>query len=111
MFVKAITSTLLTTLALGFSAGAAEIRGIITKVDPDRKEVVVEGRSRGARGLALSFQVESDTQILFGQQRGQLGELAPGKRAHVFYEVRGGRNVATLISVAGARPAPTTPTP
>src|SRR5262245_55408808 len=105
MFAKQMAWTFLTTLVFGLPASAADIRGIITRIDPDKKELVLEGRSRGARGLALSFKVEAETQVLFGQQRGQLRELSPGKRAQVFYELREGRRVATLITVAGPRAA------
>ncbi len=111
MFAKRMAWSFLATLVFGLPAGAAEIRGILTRIDPDKKELVLEGRSRGARGLALSFQVEADTPVLFGQQRGQLRELAPGKRAQVFYEFREGRRVATLITVAGPRPTATLPSP
>jgi hypothetical protein len=90
---------------LSLPAAAAEVRGLITRVDPDRRELVVEGRGRGVRGLALSFELRPDTQVHFGQERGQLAELTPGTRAHVFYETLDGRRIATLITVSGRRPS------
>src|SRR5690242_8155641 len=102
----------LTPLLLTVAASAAEVRGVIAKVDPDRNEVVVEGRGRGARGVTFTFAVDKDTRILFGQEPGKLTDLVPGKRINVIFELHGDRGTALLIQAHGtpasaAAPAPT----
>jgi Cu/Ag efflux protein CusF len=96
-----IKRTLLSGLiALFFSATAGyaeEFRGRITKVDPAKKEVVVEGRGL-ARGLALGFAVNSDTKILFGREPAKLEDLQPGDRVRLFYENRNNQRVALSIT-------------
>jgi hypothetical protein len=98
----------LTPLLLATAALAAEIRGIITKVDPDKHEVVLEGRGRGARGVTFTLSVDKDTRILFGQEKGDLVDLEPGKRVHVSFERQGNQNVALLIQAHGSPPPRTT---
>jgi Cu/Ag efflux protein CusF len=88
---------------------AAEVRGVISKVDLDKREVVVEGRGRGARGQTFTFRVDKDTRILFGQDPGELADLAAGKHVRVSFEHQGGQDVALLIQAHGS-PAPRTTT-
>jgi hypothetical protein len=102
----------LTPLLLTVAASAAEVRGVIAKVDPDRNEVIVEGRGRGARGVTFTFTVDKDTRIVFGEQPGKLTDLVPGKRINVIFEPHGDRATALLIQAHGtpasaaAAPAP-----
>jgi hypothetical protein len=91
------------------AAIGAEVRGVISKVDTDKNEVVVEGRGRGARGMAMTFVLDKDTQILIGRQPGKPGDLHVGKRARVVYEDRGGKPVAVRITVPPALLAQTKP--
>jgi len=96
------TFSLLVVLVLGEAAVAAEIRGPIVKIDLDKKELVVDGRLR-ARGTSMTFVIDKDTQILFGQQAGTLADLSPGKRVRVVYELRDGKQVAQTIHAFGSK--------
>ncbi|HJT77286.1 MAG TPA: hypothetical protein VJ739_08790 [Gemmataceae bacterium] len=110
MRTSACLLAVLAPLVLALAAPAAEVRGVLAKVDPDRKEVVLEGRGRGARGLTFTFTVDADTRILLGQEPGRLGDLVPGKRAHVIFEMHGDRRVALVIQAHGiAAPAVAAP--
>ena len=91
-------------LVLGVTASAEEIRGVISKVDAKRGDVVIEGRGHRARGLVINFDVEKDTRILFGREEGDVSDLQPGEHVRLSYETRAGRRVATLIRVHGGRP-------
>jgi len=94
----------LVVLALGLTAWAEDIRGVISKVDAKRGDVVLEGRGRHGRGLVINFDVEKDTRILFGREPGDVSDLQPGDHVRLYYETRDGRRVAMLIKVHGARP-------
>jgi len=76
---------------------AQEFRGRITKIDPAKKEIVVEGRG-STRGLALGFAVNADTKILFGREPAKLEDLQPGDRVRLFYENRNNQRVALSIT-------------
>src|SRR5215469_15893959 len=110
MRTPACLLALLAPLVLIVAAPAAEVRGVLAKVDPDKKEVVLEGRGRGARGLTFIFATNSDTHVLLGQESARLSDLVPGKRAHIAYEMQGDRRVALVIqshgSIAATTPAP-----
>jgi hypothetical protein len=92
-------------LVLTGAALAAEVRGVISKVDVDRHEIVLEGRGRGARGFTFTFTVDRDTKILFGEDPGQLADLSAGKRVRVSFEHRRDQDVALLIQAHGSPPA------
>ena len=49
---------------------ADEVRGVVTKVDPEKKEVLLDVRARGTRGT-MTFVVDKDSQVLFGKVDGQ----------------------------------------
>src|SRR5262245_54672683 len=66
---------------------AEEFRGRIAKIDPARKEIVVEGRGP-ARGVALGFAVNAETRILFGREPAKLEDLQVGDRVRLMYENR-----------------------
>jgi Cu/Ag efflux protein CusF len=76
---------------------ADEFRGKITKVDPTKKEVVVEGRGSG-RGLALSFAVNSETRIQMGREPAKLEDLQAGDRVRLLFESRNNQRVALTIN-------------
>ncbi len=111
MRTPACLLALLASLVLSVAATAAEVRGVLAKVDPDKKEVVLEGRGRGARGLTFTFTANADTRVLLGDEPGHLGDLVPGKRAHIIYEMQGDQRVALVIQSHGtvATPAPASP--
>ena len=82
---------------------ADEVRGVVTKVDPDKKEVLLDVRARGTRGT-MTFVVDKDSQVLFGKVAGALNELATGRRVRLDYESRDGKLVVTtIIAPPGAR--------
>ncbi len=105
MTAKSCVLGLMAALILALQAPAEEVRGVIIKADAGKKELILEGRGKGARGRSMTFLVDKDTQILIGKQPGQMADLVAGKRARVTYEFQGGRRVATLIMLHGAAPA------
>jgi Cu/Ag efflux protein CusF len=106
MRTNGYTLTLLVTLLLAALAQANEIRGVISKVDLDKKEILLEGRGRGGRGLTLRLELDKDTRVVFGQTPGEPADLTPGRHVHVSYEMRGEHTVALLIHALGSRPTP-----
>jgi Cu/Ag efflux protein CusF len=94
-------------LALTNAAPAAEVRGVVAKVDPDKKELVLDGRG-AARGSVLNFRLDASTQVLFGRQAAELADIPTGRRVRIEYEVRDGKAIAKVVHVTGARP-PTRP--
>jgi len=99
---------LLAGLAFAVTAQAATVRGIVTRVDPDKKLIELEGRGRGARGATLTFALSADARVMFGDQAGTLSDLEVGRRVRVEYEADGDRQVAQVIHVLGG-PRPATP--
>jgi len=102
---------------------ADEFRGKITKVDPAKKEVMVEGRGSG-RGLALSFAVNGETRIQVGREPAKLEDLQAGDRVRLLFENRNNQRVALTINdlslrrllqpgeaTAGNAPPPPVPVP
>ena len=63
------TWALVLALAWSASATAEEIRGVVVRVDLSRKELQIEGRSLGKRGLALSFALGKDTRVRLRPRR------------------------------------------
>ena len=97
MITKTWKLSLLAGLLLVAMAPAAEIRGIITQVDAEKNQVVLEARGLGVRGAIMAFVLDKDSQILIGQQPGQLTTLTPGKHVRVVYEIRDGKNVVQVL--------------
>jgi hypothetical protein len=109
---RSFAVALVTPLLLAAAAVGAEVRGIISKVDLDRHEIVLEARGRGARGLTFTFTVDRDTKVLFGDEPGQLADLSVGKRVRVSFQHQGKDDVALRIQAHGSPPArPATPAP
>jgi hypothetical protein len=106
---KGYTLALAATLLLAALAQADEVRGVICKVDVDKKEILLEGRGRGVRGVILRFELDKDTRVVFGQAAGEPADLMPGKHVHVVFEMHGERAVALLIHAFGSPPARTVP--
>jgi Cu/Ag efflux protein CusF len=105
----AFVPVVLAILALAGLASADEIKGVINKVDADKKELVVEGR-HGSRGLMLAFTVAKDTKITVGHQAGAMADLQSGEKVRVFYETRDGKRVALTVAAHGSkRPAAASP--
>jgi hypothetical protein len=101
------TVALAAVLTLAAAAPAAEVRGVVTNIDPNKKELVVEGRGRGLRGAVLVFELSDATPVLFGDQPGKLGDLDAGRRVRVDFEFSDGRRVVVAVHVLGGpRPTP-----
>jgi Cu/Ag efflux protein CusF len=111
MTVKTCIFAMLTTVTLAALASAAEVRGVISKVDLDRNEITLEGRGKAARGMTYSFAVDKDARILLGGEPATLKDLAPGKHVHVFFETHGDRTVALMIKGFALGAPATTSTP
>jgi hypothetical protein len=97
MFTKNALFTLLAGLALAASVPAAEIRGVISKVDPENKELLIEGLGKGGKGITFTFILTDDTRVLFGSNAGSLADLVVGKRTRVTYDDRDGKQAALVI--------------
>ena len=104
MGAKTWALSLATLLMFARGASAAEVRGVLSKIDLDKGELLLEGRGLGVRGTALKFRVDKDTQVLFGRQSGKPSELYLGGRLRVVYETRDNQSVALVIHASGPRP-------
>jgi hypothetical protein len=105
--------SLTTGLVLVAAASADEARGLIVRIDPDKKELQMEGRGP-RRGAMLDLKIEEKTRILIGGQPATLNDLAPGRRIRVVFEPRDGKAVAQVIRAFGlglAQPRPAPPSP
>lgn len=100
------TWALVLTLAWSASAAAAEVRGVVVRVDLSRNELQIEGRGLGKRGLALSFALGKDTRVRFGREDGALTELTPGRRVRITFDMKGDSRRALEVRVLGIRPIP-----
>ena len=102
-------------LALTGAASAVEVRGVIAKVDADKKELVLDGNGKD-RGKTFTFPLTDDTRILLGSKAGTAADLAPGKRVRVDFEERDGKRTnvvihALFLQLKGTEGTPTTTTP
>src|SRR5258708_23848983 len=95
---------LLAGLALVGAAAAEEVRGVVNRVDPDKKELVIEGRGRGVRGEGLAFTLDAGVEGVFGDGPGAVADLAPGRVVRVRVVERHGRDVAVTRFVRGNPP-------
>src|SRR5947207_1628197 len=115
MSMKRFASSLVLSLTLALPAVADEVRGIISKSDPEKNELVIDGRGLGVRRQSLSFVLTSKTKVQLAGQAGKAADLAAGKRVKVVYEMRDGQRVATDVTVNpllanfAAPPAPAAP--
>jgi hypothetical protein len=85
------------------AASAAEIKGVIAKLDPEKKELLVEGKGK-ARGLTFHFALTDDTRVLFGSKAGVLTDLLADKRVRVAYDEHDGKQIAMVIHALYAKP-------
>jgi Cu/Ag efflux protein CusF len=91
-------------LCLPLTALADQVRGLITRIDLKKKEVVIEGRGLGpARGQMLRLRVDADTQVFVGGEPAKLEDLQIGKRVRVVFEHQGKQAVAQTIRVPDLR--------
>ena len=90
-------------LTLAAAAPADVMRGVITHVDLDKKQLDLEGRGRGARNVRVTFALSDKTQVLFADQAGALADLEAGRRVRIEFD--GKDYAAEIIRVIGRRPA------
>lgn len=107
---------LLLLLGLASASAAEEVRGVVTKIDRDKKVMEIETRGRRARRMPMTFEIGKDAMITVGRQPADLSSVQAGDRVFISFENRDGRNVATRVStlglrmaLAGANPAKTSP--
>jgi hypothetical protein len=103
MRAKQILFSVLGIGLLASAVSAAEINGVIAKFDPDKKELLVEGRGK-ARGLTFRFALTGDTRILFGSKPGAVADLLADKRVRVAYDEQAGNQIAVVIHCQYAQP-------
>jgi len=99
---KRLSIALAAVVAFATTALGEDVRGVIVKVEPDKKVLVLEGKSRGFKGKVLRLKVPDDTEILVARKPAKLADLATGKRARVLFEAQGNDQVALRITVAGS---------
>lgn len=97
---------LLASLVLAPSGLAAEVRGLLSKIDLEKKELVVDLRGLGMRGAVTTFHLDRDTAVLFGRQQGRPEDLAPGQRVRLDYQPQEGKALVRVVHVFGPKPAP-----
>jgi hypothetical protein len=111
MSAKCLAAASAMLLFIGGKVFAEEVRGVIAKVDPDKKLLVLEGKNRGFKGLVLHLKLRDDTEVMVGRKPAKIGDLVPGKRARVLFETQGTERVAIRISVAGSLSSADSPSP
>jgi hypothetical protein len=100
-----IRSTVLAVYLMSASfAQADQLRGVITSVDAAKNELVIEGRGLGKRGKLFTFTLGKDVRILFGDEKGALGDLGKDQTIRITYDTKDGALIATTIHVNGKRP-------
>jgi hypothetical protein len=104
MHLKRHLVGLMAGLLVAGTASAEEIRGVISKVDPVNKELLVEGKGKGARGQTFRFALTADTRILFGSEAGAVADLLVDKRVHVTYDEQDGKRAALVIHANYPKP-------
>ena len=93
-------------LSLTASAPAATVRGVVARVDPDKKQLELEGRGHGLHGAMLLFTLAPDAAVTFGDQPGTLVDVTVGRRVRVEFEADGDHQIALSIQILGGpRPA------
>jgi Cu/Ag efflux protein CusF len=97
MLTRKLSLALLAGLFIVPIATAAEMRGVISKVDAESKELLIEGFGRAGKGMTYVFLITDDTRILFGSNAGSNADLLVGKRTRVIYDERDGKQIALVI--------------
>jgi hypothetical protein len=98
MSAKSLASGLLLALTLTQPVRADQVRGVVSKVDPEKNELVIDGRGP-QRGQSLTFTLSPETKFQIGRQPAKVSDLAAGKRVQVVYETRDGKRVATQVTM------------
>lgn len=95
--------TLGTVCLLVSAASAAEVRGVITKIDPAKNELVVDIKGvLAAKGELMTLYLPADATVqigLVGPQPGTLKSLAAGQRVRVVFDDRNGKKMVQLVRI------------
>lgn len=94
---------LMIALVLAGTGYAEEMRGVISKVDLEKNELILEGKGK-ARGHAYTFTLNKDTRVLFGSEQFTVADLAVNCKVMITFDERNNINVALIIKVAGPKP-------
>ena len=116
MQLKRFLLVLAASLALSGAASAVEVRGVIAKIDADKKELILDGKGKDRR-KTFTFPLTDDTRIMLGSKAGTAADLTAGKRVRVDYEERDGKRTNVVIHALSLQllkgsestPAPLTP--
>jgi hypothetical protein len=88
-------------LLLSEAVQADEARGTISRIDPDRRQIVVVVNGRGVHHMPMTFHLDENSQITAGKEAAKITDLRTGQRARIYYEMRDGRRMAVGITVRG----------
>jgi hypothetical protein len=117
MQLKCYLAVLAAGLMLAGAASAVEVRGVIAKIDADKKELILDGKGKD-RGKSFTFPLTDDTRIMLGSKAGTAADLSAGKRVRVDYEERDGKRTNVVIHALfvlqllnGTESTPATPAP
>src|ERR1700694_1460741 len=103
MLGKRYTIASLCFLAVGGMVAADEVKGTITGVNPDTKELVIEVRTKAARGLSMSFNLAADAKVSLSHEAASISDLKTGEKVRVLYEIRDGKRIALAVSAHGLK--------
>jgi hypothetical protein len=96
MQLKRFLLVLAAGLALTGAASAVEVRGVIAKIDADKKELILDGKGKD-RGKTFTFPLTDDTRVMLGSKAGTAADLTAGKRVRVDFEERDGKRTNVVI--------------
>ena len=96
MTASRLASALLAGLIFNLPLAAAEVVGVVSRVDLDKKQVLLEGRG-AARGKMLTLVLVDATEVIFGREPGTPADLVVGKRVRVV--TAAGGELATTMGV------------
>ena len=111
MNTKTLIGGMVLTFVFALPVQADNVRGVITKIDLDKKEVLVETRGLRQRGEFVLVFLTADTEIRLGLKAGQTADLATGRRVNVQFDLRDGKRLASRITVNGLGEATPDATP
>ncbi len=98
---KHFTGVALVGLLVAGPAGAETARGVITKVDVEKGQLVIQGKGKGS----MTFSLVKDARVEKGKKDGKVKDLRVGRRVRVRYKEDGEKLVATSVRVMGRKAA------
>lgn len=115
---RSLVLVLLGLLVISSTTLADEVRGRIVRYDPDKKELILQGRGRD-RFMQFRFALDDKTEVLCAGEAGTAADLPASAPARVLFDEEDGKAIARVIRVpralASRRPAapgaPATPAP